>query len=138
MSVDPTLVGRSFGPTAPFDVTAEHVAEFAAAIGADYQAGDPAPVTFPIVVAFQAMTALMEDAAVGITLERVVHGEQRFDYSRPVRVGDRLAATLYVDTLRSIGGADIIGTRSTIADADGHLVCTAKATLVYRGPEEAS
>ena len=35
------------------------------------------------------------------------------------RAGDELTATLTVDSLRQIGGADIIGTRSEITDADG-------------------
>ena len=74
---------------------------------------------------------------VGIALHRVVHGEQRFSYTRPVQVGDVLTAELTVDSLRQIGGADIIGTRSEITDADGEPVCTAFATLVHRGEEEA-
>ena len=48
-----------------------------------------------------------------------MHGEQRFTYTRPVVAGDVLTATLTVDSLRQIGGADIIGTRSEITDADG-------------------
>jgi acyl dehydratase len=83
------------------------------------------------------MTALMEDPEVGIELHRVVHGEQRFTYTRPVVVGDRLSATLTVDTLRQIGGADIIGTRSEITDERGEPVCTAFATLVHRAEEPA-
>jgi len=106
-------------------VTAERVAAFAAATGTPYDEGDPAPATFPIVVAFAAMQALMEDPDVGIELSNVIHGEQRFGYQRQVVVGDRLSAALTVDTLRQIGGADIIGTTSAITDADGALVCTA-------------
>jgi acyl dehydratase len=67
----------------------------------------------------------------------VVHGDQRFTYTRPVRVGDRLSATLTVDSLRQIAGADIIGTRSEITDERGEPVCTAFATLVHRGEETA-
>jgi acyl dehydratase len=88
------------------------------------------------VVAFAAMTALMQDPSVGIELHRVVHGEQRFTYTRPVRPGDRLTATLTVDSLRQIGGADIIGTRSEITDEHGAPVCTAFATLVHTGAAE--
>jgi acyl dehydratase len=87
------------------------------------------------VVAFAAMTALMEDPSVGIALHRVVHGDQRFTYTRPVVAGDVLTATLTVDSLRQIGGADIIGTRSEITDAEGLPVCTAFATLVHRGED---
>jgi hypothetical protein len=134
MAVDSSLAGRTFPPTEPYAVSREKILEFARATGSAYDDG-PAPATFPIVVAFAAMTALMEDPAVGISLHRVVHGDQRFVYTRPVVAGDRLSATLTVDSLRQIGGADIIGTRSEIADADGAHVCTAYATLVHRGEE---
>ncbi|MFL6155309.1 MAG: MaoC family dehydratase N-terminal domain-containing protein [Marmoricola sp.] len=132
MPVDPTLVGRSFGPTQPYDVTAERVAAFAAATGTAYTAGGPAPATFPIVIAFEAMTALMSDPSVGIELHRVVHGDQRFSYERPLVAGDRLTAVLTVDGVRSIGGADIITTTSALSDGSGALVCTARATLVHQ------
>jgi acyl dehydratase len=131
MPVDETLAGRTFPPTAPYLVTEERVAEFAAATGTPWDGG-PAPVTFPIVVAFRAMTDLMEDPSVGISLHRVVHGEQRFTYHRPVMAGDELTAELTVDSLRQMGGADIIGTRSEITDADGAPVVTARAVLVHR------
>src|SRR4051794_28939231 len=132
MAVDASLAGRSFPPTEPYEVSRERLLEFARATGSTYDGG-AAPATFPIVVAFAAMTALMEDPSVGIALHRVVHGDQRFTYTRPVLAGDRLSAALTVDSLRQIGGADIIGTRSEITDADGLPVCTAFATLVHRG-----
>jgi acyl dehydratase len=47
--------------------------------------------------------------------------------------GDVLTATLTVASLRQIGGADILGTRSEITDADGSVVCTTSATLVHSG-----
>ena len=133
MPVEESLLGRTFPPTEAYDVSEERVREFAAATGSQYD-GRTAPATFPIVVAFRAMTGLMTDPEVGISLHHVVHGEQRFTYTRPVVVGDRLTATLTVDSLRQIGGADIIGTRSEVADADGKPVCTAYATLVHRAP----
>jgi acyl dehydratase len=134
MAVDASLAGRTFPATPPYAVSEERVVEFARATGSTYD-GTAAPATFPIVVAFAAMTALMEDPSVGIALHRVVHGDQRFTYTRPVVAGDTLTATLTVDSLRQIGGADIIGTRSEIVDADGLPVCTAFATLVHRGED---
>ena len=134
MGVDGSLVGRTFPSTAAYAVSEERVAEFAAATGSRYDGG-PAPVTFPIVVAFRAMRALMEDPSVGIALHRVVHGEQRFTYTRPVVAGDVLTATLTVESLRQIGGADIIGTLSEITDAEGRHVVDARAVLVHRGED---
>jgi acyl dehydratase len=132
MPVDQSLVGRSFPPTDPFEVTEDRVRAFAEATGASYNGG-PAPATFPIVLAFDAMNAFLE--AERLDLFRIVHGEQRFAYERPIAPGDVLTATLSVASLRQIGGNDIIGTASEITDADGALVCTTSATLVHRGPD---
>ena len=134
--VDPSLSGRTFPPTAPHDVTADHVRAFAEATGSSWAEGDPAPPTYPIVVAFAAMQDLMQDPEVGIELRHVIHGEQRFAYERPVVAGDVLTATLTVESLRQRGRADFIGTSSAVTDADGALVCTAKATLIHTAGAE--
>jgi acyl dehydratase len=129
MPVDPSLVGREFPAPTPLTVTPERVAAFAAAVG---HPGDPAetvPPTFPIVLAFGAIQAFLD--AERIDLHRIVHGEQRFTYVRPLVPGDELSATLTVTGLRQIGGADIIATSSEITDAGGAVVCTGRATLVH-------
>ena len=132
MAVDASLAGRTFPPTPAYEVTEQAVTDFAAATGTPYRPGDPAPATFPIVVAFDAMQALMADPEVGIELHHVVHGQQKFVHERPVVAGDRLSATLTVSGLRQIAGTDIITTSSAITDDSGALVCTADATLVHR------
>jgi acyl dehydratase len=126
MPVDPSLVGREFPAPAPLTVTAARVEAFAASVG---HPGGGVPPTFPIVLAFDAMMAFLD--AEQVDLHRIVHGEQRFAYDRPLAVGDELTATLTVTGLRQIGGADIIATTSEIADATGAVVCTGKATLVH-------
>ena len=131
MPVDQSLVGRAFPPTQPHHVTEDHVREFAEATGGSYDGG-PAPATYPIVLAFDAMNAFLD--AESIDLFRIVHGEQRFAYERPVVPGDVLTATLTVASLRQIAGNDIIGTTSDITDDSGALVCSTSATLVHRGP----
>jgi hypothetical protein len=130
MPIDQSLVGRSFPPTTPYAVSEGAVRAFVAATGGEY-AGGPAPATFPIVVAFAAMTDFLEVERVD--LFRIVHGEQRFSYQRAVEPGDVLTATLTVASLRQIGGADIIGTSSVITDDAGAEVCTGIATIVHRG-----
>ena len=82
---------------------------------------------------FRAMQDFLD--AEQLPLHRIVHGEQRFAYQRPVVDGDVLTATLTVSSVRSIGGNDVIATTSEITDADDRLVCIANATLVHRGED---
>src|SRR6476659_9576300 len=104
MPIDQSLVVRSFPPTRPYAVSEDGIRAFVAATGGTYDGG-PAPATFPIVVAFDAMNDFLD--AEQVDLHRIVHGEQRFAYQRPVQPGDVLTATLTVASLRKIGGADI-------------------------------
>ena len=147
MAVDAGLAGRVLPPTPPYDVTRAAVAAFSAAIGAEDRVHfDPevaraaghgdvvAPPTFPIVVAFQAMEALLADPQAGIELRHVVHAQQHFVSERAIRAGDVLTATLTVDSVRQAAGTDLLSTRSGIRTVDGELVCTAYATLAHRGP----
>ena len=132
MPVDQSIVGRTFPATAPHEVTEDRLRDFAEAVGAAYD-GSAAPPTYPIVLAFEAMNAFL--AAEQVELFRIVHGEQRFAYERPIVAGDVLTATLTVASLRQIAGNDIIGTSSEVTDSSGALVCSTSATLVHRGPE---
>lgn len=131
MPIDPSLVGKDYPATTPRMVTAEAVRDFAAAVGAPSAAGASVPPTFPIVITFQAMLDFL--AAEEIELSRIVHGDQKFHYRRPVRIGDELTATMAITGLRQIGGNDILATASEITDAGGEVVCTTTATLVHRG-----
>ena len=52
-----------------------------------------APPTFAIVIALEASVDVVKDPDFGLDYSRVVHGEQRFAYTRPVVAGDELVVT---------------------------------------------
>ncbi|MFP5372333.1 MAG: MaoC family dehydratase N-terminal domain-containing protein [Actinomycetes bacterium] len=146
MALDRDLVGRSYPPSAAYEVGRAKIAEFAAAIGDDapvYRdadaaraAGHPdviAPPTFAIVVSLEAAMAVLDDPDVGIDYGRVVHGEQKFAHHRPIRAGDRLIATTTIDAARTVGGNDLLTARVDLATEDGEPVCTTTSMLVARG-----
>jgi acyl dehydratase len=146
MALDAGLVGRSYPPSAVYEVGREKIAEFAAALGDDdpvYRdpeaartAGHPdviAPPTFAIVLSLGAGHVVVADPDVGIDYSRVVHGEQRFTHHRPIRAGDRLVATASVAAVRSVAGNDMLTTRVDLATEDGEPVCTTTSMLVARG-----
>ena len=78
---------------------------------------------------------VIEDPELGIDYTRVVHGEQRFAYTRPHPRRRPADAIVSVDTIRSAGGHDMVTTRAESISTDGEPVVTARSTLVVRGPE---
>ena len=148
MLVNPELQGRTFAPVAPYLVGREKVREFSRAVfatsplntdpDAAIAAGYPdvvAPPTFPVVVQEATLAQLLAEPDAGIDFSRVVHGDQRFTYSRPVVAGDELTATLAVTSIKTLGGNAMVTAESTMVDAAGEHVVTAISTLVVRGDD---
>lgn len=148
MIVNPELVGRVFAPTEPYLVGREKIREFARAVFAtsplcfDVAAARAAgysdlvaPPTFPVVIQELTLHQLLSEPDAGIDFSRVVHGDQRFSFTRPVVAGDELTATLTVASIKSLGGHSMVTAESSIHCADGSHVVTATSTLVVRGDE---
>ena len=146
--MNPELQGRVFPPTSPYLVGREKVREFARAVLAtsplnfDVAAARAAgyadlvaPPTFPVVVQESTLAQLLGEPDAGIDFSRVVHGDQRFSYTRPVVAGDELTATLTVSSVKSLGAHSMVTAESVITDAQGEHVVTAVSTLVVRGDE---
>lgn len=144
--MNPDLLERVFPPTAPYLVGREKVREFARAVlstnplnhdvdaarAAGY-ADVVAPPTFPVVVQESTLAQLLAEPDGGIDFSHVVHGEQRFSYTRPIVAGDELTATLSVTSVKSLGGNSMVTAESAIVDSSGAHVVTAVSTLVVRG-----
>jgi acyl dehydratase len=144
--LDQSFVGRTYPPTPPYEVGREKIREFADAIGdanpayrdpdAARALGHPdviAPPTFGIVLSMTAGRQVIADPELGLDYSRVVHGEQRFVITRPIRAGDRLTVTMTVENIRTAAGNDMITTRGDVQTVDGEPVFTAYSTLVARG-----
>ena len=148
MPVNPELVGRDFAPTPPYLVGREKVREFARAVFAtDPQHTDPAaaaalgyadvvaPPTFAMVVQDQALQQLIAEPDAGIVLERTIHAEQRFRYSRPIVAGDELTGRISVTGVRAVGKGAMVTSDTEITDAAGAHVVTATSVLLIGGDE---
>jgi acyl dehydratase len=146
MPLDPSFIGRSYPPTAPYEVGREKIREFADAIGdpapvyrdpeAAKALGHPdviAPPTFPFLISYRAADQVVNDPELGLDFSRVVHGDQRFVYTRPVRAGDRLSVTVFIDAIKSLAGNEILTVRGEVHESSGEHVVTAFMTLVARG-----
>ena len=146
--MNPELAGREFPPTEPYLVGREKVREFSRAVFSTSAINlDPAaaraagysdvvaPPTFAVVVQEHTLAQLLAAPDAGIDFSRVVHGDQRFSYTRPIVAGDELTARLTVASVKSLGPHSLVTAESSITDASGAHVVTATSTLVVRGEE---
>ena len=81
-----------------------------------------APPTFAVVVTRGPQIAVIDDPDLGLDFSRVVHGDQKFQFARPIVAGDVLHTTASVASARTMAGNDILTIRSDVADADGNAV----------------
>lgn len=149
MALNPDFIGRTYPPGPAYVVGREKIREFATAIGDfnpafhDVAAAQAlgyadviAPPTFPFVIAMRAMAAATFDPDLGLDYTRVVHGEQRFVYARPIVAGDELIASTVIEAIRSVAGNDLLTTRTDIATVAGEHVVASTSVIVSRGTGE--
>lgn len=145
--VDKSIIGRSGKPfTMPIEWS--KVREFARAIR------DPNPVYFdpelakkecngiPVPPTFLQVAAFWQDAEsmppANFDLRRILHGEQEFEFHRPVMVGDVLTGTARIaDVYEREGGRGgkmtFLVTEIEYKDQKGEKVAVARSTLVETG-----
>ncbi len=132
------MIGRVLS-TGSATVEPEHVAAFARALGDPdpaYTTGF-APPTYPIAFMTQALAGGAEAfLELGLDFMRLVHGEQEFEYARPVRAGETLTLTgriadVYEKT-GSSGTLDFVVLETEARDGDGQPVFFSRNTLISR------
>ncbi|SDI58377.1 MaoC family dehydratase N-terminal domain-containing protein [Nonomuraea jiangxiensis] len=146
MALNRDFIGKTYPPSAPYEVSRVKIREFAAAIGdgnplyrdkdAAQAAGYPdviAPPTFPIVFSLQSGGEALMDPELGLNFAMVVHGEQRFEYVRPVHAGDELVMTSTITDIRTAGRNELLTVRSDVSTVQGEPVCVTYNTIVERG-----
>jgi len=146
VAINPDYAGRTFESSEPYEVSRVKIAEFADAIGdpnplyrdraAAQSAGYPdviAPPTFAIVISMAGSAPAVADPGLGLNYAMVVHGEQRFEYDRPLMAGDVVTAQATISDIRDAGRNVMVSTKTEISTVGGEHVCTAHSTLVERG-----
>jgi acyl dehydratase len=140
-------VGREFAPFT-FDVERSQLRLFAKAIGesrpmyTDIDAARaagyrdlPAPATFPFSIGMNPEDPFDMVKALGVDLATVLHGEQSFEYVRPICAGDCVRVRReVVEAYQKKGGAltfFVVALRYEDAQS-GDLFCTARQVIVSR------
>jgi acyl dehydratase len=139
------LKGKQY-QTVSFTVERDRVLQFADAIGED----DPifrdaeaarsagydeqiAPPTFVTVMQIMTSGQAVVDPELGLNYALVVHGEQEYEWHRPVMVGDVLSATPRIADIYARGPNEFLVIEAEITDPSGTTVVVARSTLLSRG-----
>lgn len=150
MAVNTEFIGRTYPASSTYLVGREKIREFASSLGD----GNPAfhdldaaralgysdlvaPPTFAIVISMLASSQVIFDPDLGLDYSRVVHGDQKFSYVRPIVAGDELSASSTVTNIRSVAGNDMVTVATELHDQSGELVCTTTSLLLSRGDTDA-
>ena len=132
------MIGRVLS-TGSATVDPGHVAAFARALGDGNPAyaNGVAPPTYPIAFMTQAMAGGLDTfLELGLDFMTLVHGEQEFEYLRPVRAGETLTLTGRIadvyEKRGSSGTLDFVVLETEAHDADGRSVFFSRNTLISR------
>jgi acyl dehydratase len=134
---DESFVGRALPTTGPFQVGREKVREFATAIGDtsplchDLEVARAAghrdvlaPPTFTTTFTMPLIEAFLKDPAFGWDYTRMVHGDQRIVFHRPIVAGDELFTTIHVDSLTTRAGSHMLTLRCEVATSEEPVATT--------------
>ena len=151
MAINRDFIGRTFDFEVPYQVGREKVREFATAIGdnnplfhdlaAAQAAGHRdhlAPPTFPFVITYRALIGAKGDPELNLNYAMVVHGEQKFTYTRPLYAGDEVIVDSVVADIAAVGRNELLTMEQHVKTLDGELIVTTRNVTVSRGtaPQE--
>ncbi|MHB8418577.1 MAG: FAS1-like dehydratase domain-containing protein [Myxococcales bacterium] len=158
MPIDPRFVGKSYGPYV-YRVGLEKIREFAVATSTlplpyelarqapealrpvyhDEAAGKAsrhgsviAPPTFCVNFAIAPFLRAVLDPELGINVAALLHGEQEFEFHRPVRPDDVITTSGKIEKIYEKAGKDFLVVETVSKDAKGELVVRGVWTAVIR------
>ena len=146
MPLNKAFEGREFAAAPPYEVTAESIREFADSIGdpnplyrdeaAAKEAGYEAiiaPPTYLTKLNFIYSAEMMLDPDLGLNYALVVHGEQEYEWERPVHVGETLRARPRIADIYARGPNEFLVIETEITDEKGGPIGVSRSTLLSRG-----
>jgi acyl dehydratase len=119
-----------------FEVTAERIAEYAAATNDPIEAhlrGELAPPVFAVVPTFFSLAPAALGVAPVELLMKLVHGEQDFHFHRPIRPGDVLTCRARATGYAALSTGSTVTVYAETRDADGSLVNEQWLSAFFRG-----
>jgi len=95
-----------------------------------------APLTFICVFGYKAQSAFFENANIAVQDAQIVQVDQVLRFLRPIMAGDKLYCDVYVDSMRTAHGTEIIVTKNIITNQAGDIVQETYTTLAGRAGDD--
>jgi hypothetical protein len=129
VTINEALVGKRYPPHA-LVLEPDRVLAFARAVGQRVDGVPPTVVTAPELAA--GLTNVVADPELGLDLSKVLHGEQEYEWKRPLAVGETITAEASIESIRSKGSLAFLTLRTEIRAADAEVVALGRSVLVVR------
>ncbi|MFH1150142.1 MAG: MaoC family dehydratase N-terminal domain-containing protein [Actinomycetota bacterium] len=143
--IDHKFIGKEYPPDV-YEIGREKMREYARAIGEtspyyhDTEFGrssaygdNIAPPSFAAVYNLLGAAKFFFDPEIQVNFAMLVHGEQEFEYLKPVKAGDVITSTGRIVDIAEKGNNDVIKFEARSVNQDGDLVTIGRATFVVRG-----
>jgi acyl dehydratase len=143
--IDHKFIGKEYPPT-EYEIGREKMKEYAHAINDaspfyhDRQFGkgslygdNIAPPNFAAVYNLMGCASMFMDPDLKLNYAMLVHGEQEFEWLKPVKPGDVITTTGKIVDIAEKGNNDVITYETRSTNQEGDLVTVGRATFVIRG-----
>jgi hypothetical protein len=125
--MNPGATGKTY-PDVAFTVEPGRVDAFRAVLGGS----GGVPPTFVTAAEFEVMPQIVADPELGLDFSRVLHGNQEYEFRRPLREGETLTVRSRIDSIRVMGGNAFLVIATELRDPVGDVVCSARSTMIER------
>ncbi len=125
--MNPSAAGKTY-PATMFTVDPHRVDAFRHI----FEEAEGVPATFATVAEFGVMPQIVADPELGLDFSRVLHGNQEYEFRRPLHEGETLQVRCRLGSIRVLGGNAFLVVVTELVEPDGDVVCTARSTLIER------
>jgi acyl dehydratase len=143
--IDSKFIGKEYSAK-EYEIGREKMKEYAAALsdmnpyyhdkefGKRSKYGDNiAPPLFASVYNLMGCADMFFDPELKLNMAMLVHGEQEFEFLKPVKPGDVLTTSGKIIDIQQKGSNDLVTFEARSVNQDGDLVTIGRATFVIRG-----
>jgi len=91
------------------------------------------PPTFVTAAEFSVFPMVIGDERLSLDFAKVVHGDELYEYRRPLVEGETLLVRTRIESIRSKGATAFLTLVTDLVGEDGEVAVVARSTMVERG-----